>query len=136
VRASLERFHGHPDPQAVQTLWPYLADPDRAIRFAARTALEWQDPAAWWETALLEPEPRRAIAALVALARVSGKDIWHRDANTPAPDSALQTDARRAGPHRVVESSGRRIVDCCGPTSWPSRGWARPGGARSASSTG
>lgn len=91
VRASLERFHGHPDPQAVEMLWPYLADPDRAIRFAARTALEWQDPAAWREKALLEPDPRRAIAALVALARVSGKDIWHRDANTPAPDSALKS---------------------------------------------
>ncbi len=90
LRARLEQFHGRADSQAVATLWPYLADADRAIRFAARTALEWQDPAGWREKVLSEPEPRRAIAALVALARVSGKDIWHRDARTPAPDSALQ----------------------------------------------
>lgn len=90
LRTRLEQFHSRADPQALATLWPYLADADRAIRFAARTALEWQDPADWREKALLEPEPRSAIAALAALARVSGKDVWHRDANTPAPDSALQ----------------------------------------------
>jgi putative heme-binding domain-containing protein len=90
LRARLELFHGHRDAQAVAALWPYLADADRAIRFAARTALEWQDPAGWREKALAEPEARKAIAALVALARVSGKDVWHREASTPAPDSALQ----------------------------------------------
>ena len=90
VRHKLERFHGHPDPEAIPTLWPYLADEDRAIRFAARTALEWQDPALWRDRALAEPDARSAIAALVALARVSGKDAWHRAANSPKPPPALQ----------------------------------------------
>ena len=89
LRRSLEQFHGRADPRALATVWPYLSDADRAIRFAARVALEWQDPATWREQALREPDPRRTIAALVALARVSGKDIYHRD-KSPAPDSALQ----------------------------------------------
>lgn len=91
LRERLEAFHGRQAPRAVATLWPYLADPDRAIRFAARTALEWQDPAQWRERALRERDARSAIAALVALARVSGKDAAHREAATPKPDPALQT---------------------------------------------
>jgi putative heme-binding domain-containing protein len=91
LRLRLEQFHGHVDPQAVTTVWPYLADTDRAIRFAARTALEWQNPSSWREQALSEPEPRRAIAALAALARTSGKDVLHRDSTTAAPDTALQS---------------------------------------------
>src|SRR5205823_3692254 len=72
VRHRLESFHGHADAQAVDAAWPYLEDPDRAIRYAARIALEWQDPAQWRERALSERNSRRAIAALVALARASG----------------------------------------------------------------
>lgn len=90
LRQKLERFHGRRDPQAVSTVWPYLADADRAIRFAARIALEWQDPAQWRERALTETNSRRAIAAMVALARVSGKDTLHRTATSPRADRALQ----------------------------------------------
>lgn len=90
LRQTLERFHGNKDPQAVPTLWPYLDNADRAIRFAARVALEWQDPAQWRERALTETNSRRTIAAMVALARVSGKDTVHRIATSPAPDRALQ----------------------------------------------
>jgi putative heme-binding domain-containing protein len=67
-----------------------LGNPDRAIRFAARVALEWQDPAQWREQALSESDPRQAIAALVALARVSGKDELHRQAADPKPDPELK----------------------------------------------
>jgi putative heme-binding domain-containing protein len=74
----------------VATVWPYLAQADRALRFAARTALEWQDPAHWRDRALAERDPRTAIAALVALARVSGRDEWHRAVGEPASHPALQ----------------------------------------------
>jgi putative heme-binding domain-containing protein len=74
----------------VEAVWPYLGDEDRAIRYAARIALEWQDPAEWRQKALSEPDPRKAIAALVALARVSGKDEPHRKPTDPAPDPALR----------------------------------------------
>src|SRR5205807_770953 len=87
----LESFHGHQDPSAVDAAWPYLSDPDRAIRFAARTALEWQDPSQWRERALNEKEPRKAIAAIVALARVTGKDELHRQSSDAKPDAGLQS---------------------------------------------
>ncbi|HYT61544.1 MAG TPA: c-type cytochrome [Haliangiales bacterium] len=90
LRHKLESFHGHKDPHAVKEAWPHLADKDRALRYAARVALEWQDPAEWREKALGEKDPRTAIAALVALARVSGKDEFHRKPTDPPPDAALQ----------------------------------------------
>src|SRR6185436_19890890 len=74
LRHRLESFHGHQDPKAIQEVWPYLGHKDRALRYAARVALEWQDPAVWREKALNEKDARKAIAALVALARVSNKD--------------------------------------------------------------
>jgi hypothetical protein len=48
-RQKLEAFHGTPHPDAVKEAWKYLDDEDRAMRFAARVALEWQDPALWRE---------------------------------------------------------------------------------------
>ncbi len=90
LRRSLEAFHGKQDLRAVDTAWPYLASTDRGIRFAARTAIEFQDPASWRERALGERDPRIAIAALVALSRVSGVEESHRTPTTPPPDRALQ----------------------------------------------
>lgn len=90
LRHSLEAYHGRRDKAAVEAVWPYLGDQDRAIRYAARVAIEWQDPAEWSEKALHESDPRKAIAALVALARVSGKDEPHRKPTDPAPDRAVR----------------------------------------------
>lgn len=89
-RRSLEAFHGKRDAGAVAAAWPYLGDADRALRFAARVAIEWQDPATWREQALAEKDARKSIAALVALARASSKDEFHRKSGDPAPDAALQ----------------------------------------------
>ena len=89
LRRRLERFHGRHDPQAVDAIWPYLGDRDRAIRYAARVALEWQEPSRWRNRALDETNPRTAIAALAALARVSSKDEFHRQDNDAAPDLDL-----------------------------------------------
>ncbi|MCI0533941.1 MAG: c-type cytochrome [Verrucomicrobiales bacterium] len=90
LRRKLESFHGHRDPRAVKEAWPYLGHKDRAIRYAARIALEWQDPAEWREKALHESNPRQAIMALAALARVSNKDEFHRKPADPKPDPTLQ----------------------------------------------
>lgn len=70
LRRRLEAFHGEAEPHAVDFLWPYLADDDRWIRFAARVALERQDLADWRQRALSEPRTDRALHALLALARV------------------------------------------------------------------
>jgi putative heme-binding domain-containing protein len=90
LRHRLESFHGRQDPKAAQEVWPYLSHKDRALRYAARIALEWQEPAGWREKALEEKDPRTAIAALVALERVSNKDPFHRKPTEPKPDPTLQ----------------------------------------------
>jgi hypothetical protein len=90
-RHKLEAFHGKKDAAAVATAWPFLADSDRATRYAARVAIEWQDAAQWRDRALAETDPRKAIAAIAALARVSGRDEYHiAPGMTPNRDKALQ----------------------------------------------
>jgi hypothetical protein len=92
IRHSLEAFHGAANPRAVEAAWPHLSNPDRAIRYAARTALEWQPVASWRERALAEPDARRAIAAIASLARVSARDDYHTAPNSgQVRDKALQT---------------------------------------------
>jgi glucose/arabinose dehydrogenase len=89
-RRSLEKFHGKDDPAAVSAVWPFLGDSDRALRYAARTALEWQDQARWRDRALAETDPRRAIGVVASLARLNGKDEYFTAPDSPAPDRALQ----------------------------------------------
>jgi putative heme-binding domain-containing protein len=90
LRLKLEGFHGHQDPLAVNTVWPYLGHADRYIRFAARVALEWQEPNQWRERALQETKAPSALTALLALVRVSARDQFHRQPTDPTPDPALQ----------------------------------------------
>jgi putative heme-binding domain-containing protein len=90
LRRKLEAFHGHQDRSAAKTVWPYLGHEDRFIRFAARVALEWQDPAQWREKALKETKTPIALTALMALLRVSSRDQFHRQPADPVPSPALQ----------------------------------------------
>ena len=69
LRHSLEAFHGHADPEAVDAAWPHLGHPDRFIRYAARVAIEFQDPSQWQDKALQVKEPQASLTALLALAR-------------------------------------------------------------------
>jgi putative heme-binding domain-containing protein len=106
LRHKLEAFHGKRDPKAVETAWPYLGHEDRYIRFAARVAIEPQDPKEWQERALKEQNPAAAINALLALARVAGKAS---DAGMKTPilealdrvDWAKLSDAQRSDLLRV-----------------------------------
>ena len=90
ARRQLEVFHGRRDPVAVEAAWPHLGSSDRFLGFAARVALEWQEPAAWRERALAETNPATALIALTALLRVSARDEFHRPSGDPAPAAALQ----------------------------------------------
>lgn len=90
TRKSLEAFHGKADAKAVPAAWSYLDSQDRATRFAARTALEWQDPKTWQDRAIAETNPRAAIAAIASLARVSGRDEWFRGPDYKPADQALK----------------------------------------------
>jgi putative heme-binding domain-containing protein len=91
LRHKLEAFHGRTDPRAVKEAWPYLADKDRYIRWAARTALEWQPAATWADRALSERDHGRQVEALLALVRVTGIDPQHRKPTDPPVDKAMQT---------------------------------------------
>jgi len=92
IRHHLESFHGHKDPQAVPTAWPFLSSNDRFLRFAARVAIEHQDIAEWKERALSESNPVASIQALLALVRAVGKDpiTSRRKAGDPIPGEEMK----------------------------------------------
>ena len=89
LRRTLEAFHGHPDPTAVDVAWPNLGHPDRFIRTAARVAIEFQARTTWSDRALSETSLQVALEALLALAHVGATDPAHRSPDTAAPDPAL-----------------------------------------------
>ncbi len=69
LRRELESLHGRKDPSAIDFAWQHLNSPDRAIRYAARVAIEHQDVMLWAERALAETHVNASIQALLALAR-------------------------------------------------------------------
>jgi putative heme-binding domain-containing protein len=78
LRHKLEAFHGHRDPAALDLAWPQLGSSDRMIRFAARVAVEAQDPVTWTERALKAEKPQERITALIALCRVGNASLQPR----------------------------------------------------------
>lgn len=74
TRKMLEKFHARTDPNAVNTAWPYLANKDRFIRYAARIAIEHQPVSEWQEKALAEKNPQILTQAIIALARTAPED--------------------------------------------------------------
>lgn len=75
LRRGLEAFHRAPQAAAIPTAWPHLAHADRAIRYAARLALEAQPLDAWSDRALSETRPTPGLHALLALARTGTPDL-------------------------------------------------------------
>lgn len=76
IRHRLEAFHHEGEhPEAVETAWPYLAHPDRYIRYAARVAIEHQPTSTWESRIWEENRPRAVIASAAALARC-GAERW------------------------------------------------------------
>ena len=90
TRHRLEAFHGKKDADAVRVAWPYLSDPDRFIRFAARTAIEHQPVEEWAGKALTESDPKKQVEAILALTRVTGVCPQHRDESTPPVDTDMR----------------------------------------------
>jgi hypothetical protein len=88
-RVRLESFHGRQDAAAVREAWPFLSSKDRNLRFAARIAIEWQPVAEWQERALSEKNPVASTHALLALARATSRDSFHRKPTDPAVDPTL-----------------------------------------------
>lgn len=75
LRRKLESFHGRKDPGAVNFAWPHLRSEDRWIRYAARLAIESQDPETWTDRALEERDINGSLTALTALARCSKEKL-------------------------------------------------------------
>ncbi len=90
TRHMLEAFHGRQDPTAIATAWPYLADQDRFIRWAARTTIEHQPAAQWLDKAMSETDPARQAEALLALTRVTGVCPLHRSESAVPVDSVMR----------------------------------------------
>ena len=80
TRHRLETYHRRvADPAAaVAASYPSLGDGDRFIRYAARVALEHQDPKAWQERVLAERDPETLITGAVALARQGDRSLQPR----------------------------------------------------------
>lgn len=74
LRHKLEGYYKK-DPRAVAIAWPHLSSQDRHIRWAARTALEFQDPATWQDKALSETNPVALTHAIIGLARAGDKKL-------------------------------------------------------------
>ena len=72
TRRMLEAGHTG-EPVALETLWPHLGSRDRALRYAARVALERHAPADWGDRFAGETRPHALIQTAVALAR-TGED--------------------------------------------------------------
>ena len=68
-RHKLEAFHGQANPKAIEAAWPYLSSEDYHLRYAARIAIEWQDPKTWADMVYAEKNDVAAIHASLSLAR-------------------------------------------------------------------
>ena len=73
LRTQLESFHGKQDTSSVALAIANLGNSDRAIRFAARIALEHQPVETWRESIHKSDEPLAIITGAYALARVGSK---------------------------------------------------------------
>jgi putative heme-binding domain-containing protein len=69
LRRELEALHGRVDRATIDKVWPRLGHADRAIRFAARVALEAQPVSEWRQKALAETNADTSLTTLLALAR-------------------------------------------------------------------
>lgn len=78
TRRKLEQFHGRQDAQAIETAWPYLNSSDRSLRYAARVAVESQDPQLWLEKAFAETRTTASIYAMLAVTRGNDKALQAR----------------------------------------------------------
>ena len=77
LRKKLEAFHNPAKVSAdqLQFILSNLSNEDRFIRYAARVALEHQDPKTWQDKVLAEKSPEPLIQGIVALARQADKSL-------------------------------------------------------------
>lgn len=99
IRRGLEKYHVEQSPEAVDRVWPFLNNRDRALRYAARVALERQDVEQWRAKALAETKTAGAIEALCALCRVGEKSD-----QGPIVDRILSMPLERMTEEQVLDA--------------------------------
>ena len=110
LRRSLEAFHGHADPKAVDAVWPYLSQPRPLHQDGRRVALEFQDP-----KHLAGKGPGRD--------RPAGRA---RGAARPDPGLRERPGAPRSGrPAARIRSWKARSSDAMGKLDWENLPYAR-----------
>lgn len=107
TRRKLESLHGEASAADLNLIWQHLNSNDRAIRLAARVALEVVPRSAWKERALSEKDEETAFTALLALARVGSEDdqfaLMRRLEAFPL--SEIQYESRYLARLRVIQVS-------------------------------
>lgn len=110
LRRQLEEFHGRRDARALQIAWPLLDHSDRWVRYAARIAIESQDPETWQERALSETRVNASLTALLALARVGHPNLQTRLLESiDALDPSRMTEEQQLAALRVLSLSFIRM---------------------------
>ncbi len=90
LRHDLESYHTIKHPNAIVKAWPHLDHPDRFVRWAAYIAIQHQRLDLWAEKALQEPDHGKRVTALLALAKATGIDPFHRQADDPKVDYQMR----------------------------------------------
>jgi len=103
IRRQLETFHSAPNVKAIPSVWSYLKNNDRFIRYAARIAIEHQPISQWQEKAFLELDPQILTQAMIAMARIGDRSLQVRmirklivDINFKLLPESQQIDVLRA----------------------------------------
>lgn len=78
LRQKLEVFHQSDVPADLSFIWKNLSHSDRFIRYAARIALEHQNPSKWTNRYINERDPIAVIQASLALARLGQTNLKDR----------------------------------------------------------
>ena len=108
VRHRLERISAGADEAAMKDVWSHLGSSDRAIRYAARMALERQPLSKWETKALYETDLQTKLTALLAFARSHERPNKGEepDIDTPIPDweNFTYDDERARITRRVLAS--------------------------------
>ncbi len=116
LRHRLESFYNKQDPAAISLALPLLDHPDRFIRHAARTVLEFQPVEQWAEKALALTSPETVLHTSLALARLDRKEYASRlydhllAVHLPGLSEAAQLDVLRA-----IGVTAIRLGDPAGP---------------------
>ena len=110
LRRQLESFHRMVDPKELKIIWANLDSPDRAVRYAARVALEYQPIASWSSWLDADSSYSQVLEACIVLARKGDLNLKQKilDSVEKLPWSELNHLQRHAA-IRVLNLASQRM---------------------------